>query len=99
MFLLESVCKDYLWGGTLLAERFRKGGGMSVVAESWELSTHPDGLTGLAGRDGTLRDYLRNEPAAGGAVLDNDGDLPIVVRFGCGAGCLSLSGCRTFCVP
>lgn len=68
MFLLEPVYKDYLWGGAALRERFGKGEGLPVVAESWELSTHPDGLTKLAGSGRTLRD------AAGG-------DLPILVKL------------------
>lgn len=81
MFLLEPTCKDYIWGGTLLVERFGKGNGMSVVAESWELSTHPNGLSRLAGEEGSLRDYLRSEPAAGGAFVTADGDLPILVKL------------------
>lgn len=81
MFLLEPACKDYIWGGSLLAERFGKGHGMPVVAESWELSTHPDGLTRLAGKKHSLRDYLQNEPAAGGAFVTPDGDLPILVKL------------------
>ena len=68
MFLLEPVYKDYLWGGTALWERFGKGAGLPVVAESWELSTHPDGLTLLAGSGRTLRDALGE-------------DLPILVKL------------------
>lgn len=68
MFLLESVCKDYLWGGTALRDRFGKGADLPVVAESWELSTHPDGLTRLAGDGRTLREAV-------------GGDLPILVKL------------------
>jgi len=81
MFLLEPVCKDYLWGGSLLTERFGKGVGMPVVAESWELSTHPDGLTCMADGSGSLRDYLRKNPEAGGTAVTTDGDLPILVKL------------------
>lgn len=68
MFLLEPVYKDYLWGGSALRERFGKGGGLPVVAESWELSTHPDGRTRLAGDGRTLRDALGE-------------DLPILTKL------------------
>jgi len=81
MFLLEPACKDYIWGGSLLAKRFGKGGGMPVVAESWELSTHPDGLTHLADGNGSLRDWLRANPIAGGNAVTADGDLPVLVKL------------------
>lgn len=68
MFLLEPVYKDYLWGGTALRERYGKGLDLPLVAESWELSTHPDGLTRLAGTGETLRDKVGT-------------DLPILVKL------------------
>lgn len=68
MQLLEPVCKDYLWGGTTLRDRYGKGPGQSIVAESWELSTHPAGLTTIAGSGQPLREAL-------GA------DLPILVKL------------------
>jgi mannose-6-phosphate isomerase len=40
---LESVCKDYLWGGDRLHREFGKGAAGAIVAESWELACHPDG--------------------------------------------------------
>ncbi len=79
MYLLNGACKDYLWGGTLLKERYGKGKELDIVAESWELSTHNDGLTLLP--DGTsLRAYLQNNPAAGGNRVA-DGDLPLLVKL------------------
>ena len=79
MYLLNGACKDYLWGGTLLKERYGKGEELDIVAESWELSTHNDGLTLLP--DGTsLRAYLQNNPAAGGNRVA-DGDLPLLVKL------------------
>ena len=81
MFLLEPVSKDYIWGGTLLRERFGKGEEGAVVAESWELSTHPDGLTMLKCSGESLRDYLKNNPEAGGNCVSENGDLPILVKL------------------
>ena len=35
--------KDYLWGGEKLRTVYGKKTDMSPLAESWELSCHPDG--------------------------------------------------------
>ena len=40
---LSPIYKDYLWGGTRLREQFNKKCDYDIVAESWELSAHPDG--------------------------------------------------------
>ena len=37
------ACKGYLWGGGRLAERYAKPTGLYPLAESWEISCHPDG--------------------------------------------------------
>ena len=38
-------CKDYVWGGNKLKEAYGKISEKTLVAESWELSFHKDGLT------------------------------------------------------
>ncbi len=40
---LEPAFKDYLWGGTRLKDEYGKKSDLDIVAESWELSTHPAG--------------------------------------------------------
>ena len=40
-------CKDYIWGGNKLKEKYGKQTDKSPCAESWELSFHKDGLTRL----------------------------------------------------
>ena len=40
---LKPSCKDYIWGGTRLKEEYGKEYDGDVLAESWELSCHPDG--------------------------------------------------------
>lgn len=42
---MEPVFKDYLWGGGRLAAEYGKKTSMYPVAESWEVSCHPDGLS------------------------------------------------------
>ena len=41
-FLLNPAYKDYIWGGVKLRDQFGKDG-PTPLAESWELSAHPDG--------------------------------------------------------
>ena len=45
---LAPIYKDYLWGGTKLREQFNKQCEYDIVAESWELSAHPDGQSIVA---------------------------------------------------
>ena len=46
---LKPVFKDNLWGGTKIRDVFHKDvGDMDVIAESWELSAHPDGESTVA---------------------------------------------------
>ena len=40
---LKPSCKDYLWGGTRLRTEFGIEYDRDPLAESWELSCHPDG--------------------------------------------------------
>ena len=46
--LLKPAYKDYLWGGTRLKKKFNKKTDLSPLAESWELSAHPDGQSSVA---------------------------------------------------
>lgn len=44
---LYPACKEYLWGGTKLKEKYGKHTDLTTCAETWELSLHPDGQTRL----------------------------------------------------
>lgn len=44
-FLLKPAGKDYLWGGQRLNSDFAKNIDMNPLAETWECSTHEDGLS------------------------------------------------------
>ena len=46
---LTPVCKEFLWGGKRLAELYGFGGQGEVIAESWELSAHPAGVSTVCG--------------------------------------------------
>ncbi len=57
---LYPVCKNYIWGGSKLPEKYGKSAEVLPVAESWELSFHPDGPTRV--EDGrALQDVLTKE--------------------------------------
>lgn len=82
---LNPSFKDYLWGGELLKSEYHKKTDMSPVAESWEVSTHPDGpsvvATGeYAGK--TLNEYLelKGKQVLGikGSAFDR---FPILIKF------------------
>lgn len=48
MVKLKPVFKDYLWGGTKLRDIYHKKCDYDIIAESWELSAHPDGSSVVA---------------------------------------------------
>ena len=59
--LIASI-KDNLWGGTRLITDFGKKTSLKIAAESWELSTHPDGESTVSGGefDGMkLSEYIK----------------------------------------
>jgi mannose-6-phosphate isomerase len=80
------VYKDYLWGGRHL-ERFGRKLPQGIVAESWELSTHPDGVSVIANGEYAgvaFPDYLKTfeELALGrGFSTDHAGDFPLLIKW------------------
>ena len=83
-FLLEPVGKDYLWGGTRLKNEFGKNIDLSPLAETWECSTHKDGLCRAASgkfKGMYLRDILINNPTFLGVYANKNGELPILIKF------------------
>lgn len=88
-FLLKPAAKDYLWGGNRLNDEFDKNIDMTPLAETWECSTHPDGLSivGSGEYDGsTLKDVLAMHPDYLGShplenVIDGKPELPILIKF------------------
>ncbi len=82
---LKPSCKDYLWGGSRLVEEYGKEYDGEVLAETWELSCHPDGPSVI--RNGkytgrTLSEYIEQE---GKDVLGTHcrrfRDFPILTKF------------------
>lgn len=82
---LKPSCKDYLWGGHRLVEEYGKEYDGEILAETWELSCHPDGPSTIvngayAGK--TLEEYIEEE---GKEVLGTNcrrfRDFPILTKF------------------
>ena len=82
---LRPSYKDYLWGGHRLVEKYNKEFDGDILAESWELSCHPDGPSYIvngsyAGK--TLQEYIDLE---GKKVLGNNcqkfEEFPILAKF------------------
>lgn len=85
-FLLKPAAKDYLWGGNRLNDDFGKEINVSPLAETWECSTHPDGLSFVGSGNyvnKTLKDVLKMHPEFLGSHAANiaDGKFPILIKF------------------
>lgn len=85
MLKLRPSCKDYIWGGRRLVEEYGKEYDGDILAETWELSCHPDGPSTIvngvyAGK--TLKQYIEE---AGKEVLGSHcrrfKDFPILIKF------------------
>ena len=82
-FYLKAPVKDYIWGGTRLRELFGKEGG-DRLAESWELSCHPDGECYIMGGefDGMkLSDFVNEHPEAVGSGFKSGDSFPVLVKL------------------
>ena len=71
-------CKDYLWGGNKLKEKYGKQTEKTPCAESWELSFHKDGLTRLE-KGGTLSESLKETDA--GENVKGFPFFPVLIKF------------------
>lgn len=82
---LQPSCKEYLWGGERLKKEYNKEFGGDVLAETWELSCHPDGpsIIGNGPYQGkTLQEFIEAE---GREVLGfhcrRFREFPILIKF------------------
>ncbi len=82
---LSPAFKDYIWGGTKLRDQYLKKCDLKRVAESWELSTHPDGQSIIASGGDTgmsFSDYIKKH---GEDILGENckkfEDFPVLIKF------------------
>ena len=83
-FLLKAPIKDYIWGGTKLREIFGKESELDRLAESWELSCHPDGECIIYGGefDGLkLSEFVSAHPEAVGNSFKSSNGFPVLVKL------------------
>ncbi|MGI6053142.1 MAG: type I phosphomannose isomerase catalytic subunit [Bilifractor sp.] len=87
-FRLSPTGKDYIWGGTKLKEDYSKDIDLDPLAETWECSTHPDGISTVA--DGPMKgmlltDVLKEHPEYVGSHAQknqlHEGEIPILVKL------------------
>lgn len=86
-FLLAPAGKDYLWGGNKLKTDFCKQLNIDPLAETWECSTHPDGVSMVTSgihKGKSLCQVLEEHPEYLGshptAILGGQ-SLPILVKL------------------
>lgn len=76
---LTPIYKDYLWGGNKLQSKYHKNDtDKEIVAESWELSTHPDGISRI--NNELLSKYLKENPQILGAKC-KENDSPLLIKY------------------
>ena len=83
-FLLGPIGKDYLWGGTRLNDDFAKEIDMHPLAETWECSTHPNGMSSVMSGEFSgrlLKDILAEHPEYLGRHSEHFGDLPVLIKL------------------
>ncbi|MCR5487134.1 MAG: class I mannose-6-phosphate isomerase [Lachnospiraceae bacterium] len=85
MIKLKPAFKDYVWGGDRLKKDFGKEWAGDVLAETWELSAHPDGPSMIASGSfagKTFPEYLKEK---GKAILGTNAarfqDFPVLIKF------------------
>lgn len=84
LFDLIPACKSYLWGGDTLKEKYGKQFETDVLAETWELSCHPDGesLVHRPGqKDQPLSAWLAQHPGAAGTLAAKFEAFPLLVKL------------------
>ena len=75
---LYPECKDYIWGGNRLKEKYGKVTDKTPCAESWELSFHQDGLCKIKGGR-PLKDAVSSKEL--GFKASKFQDFPVLIKF------------------
>ena len=83
-FLIKPAIKDYIWGGTRLRDEYGKESGLDRLAESWELSCHPDGDSIIASGEYEgmpLSEFVKEHPEAVGKFFKGGDTFPVLVKL------------------
>lgn len=82
--LLKAAGKHSLWGGDKLVIEYGKDYLEAPLAETWECSTHENGLSYVDSgiwKGRTLKSVLKEHPEFLGSKYSGSGELPILVKF------------------
>ncbi len=80
---LKAIYKNYIWGGQKLRTEYGKETDMTTLAESWELSCHPDGQSTIVGGvydRKPLEEYIKENKGCLGTLCKSD-ELPILIKL------------------
>ncbi len=84
IFLLEPAIKETIWGGSKLKKNYGKQSNKANIAESWECSVHPKGLSKIINgtyKEKYLRDVLIAHPEYLGNKIKNIDAFPFLIKF------------------
>lgn len=79
--ILVPATKSYVWGGTKLKNDWGKQSDEESIAETWELSCHPDGMSIDKESGKTLSEILRENPNFIGNKANSAKDFPILIKL------------------
>lgn len=83
-FLLNPVGKDYLWGGHRLRDDLKRNIDIQPLAETWECSTHSEGINIIASgffQGRLLSEILQEHPEYLGTHPRTKGELPVLIKM------------------
>ena len=82
---LRPVTKEILWGGDRLKQRYHKHAAFDKLAETWELTVRPDGMSIIDSGDYTgmsLEEFINHAPRSILGTNGIKGDrFPILIKF------------------
>lgn len=82
--LLKAAGKHSLWGGDKLIKEYGKDYLEAPLAETWECSTHDNGLSIVDSgiwKGRTLKSILKEHPEFLGKKYEKLGEIPVIVKF------------------
>lgn len=83
-FLMSPFAVEKLWGGTRLRDDFSKNSDLSNLAETWECSTHPSGVSVVVSgehKGKSLTQVINEHPEYAGTHPDMRNGLPVLIKF------------------
>ena len=82
---LKPACKDYIWGGRRLIDEYNKTFEGERLAETWEMSCHPDGPSIIVNGEHAGKSLAQFVAEQGKGCLGSNcqifQDFPIMIKF------------------